>query len=218
MSEGSCSASIGTGRTRALMRSSALILSYVLLLALALALALVALRPAVARADGGATITLAPSADGAYVAGSSLTASFTTDGALNGNAPLSIAFVSSATHAATPSSFYAILSAAGTTYTARILIPDLDPGAYTLLIEGQEINSGWLTSAAFTVVAPTPAAAPTLAPTPIGTQAHEVPPGSGIAGSAIAGVAAAAAGGLLLLSLALLIVPPLRRRGNRPPR
>lgn len=190
--------------------------------ALGLALVLAALRPAVAWADGGSTITILPPADGAYVAGSSLTASFTTDGALNGNTPLSITFVSFATHAATPSSFYAILSAAGTTYTARILIPDLDPGAYTLVIEGQEINSGPLTSAAFTIVAPTPTPAPTLVPSPspapIGTQRHDAPPGPGVSGGAIAGAAAAAAGGLLLLSLALLIVPPMRRRGNQPPR
>lgn len=190
--------------------------------ALGLALALVALCPAAARADGGSTITILPPADGAYVAGSSLTASFTTDGALNGNTPLSITFVSFATHAATPSSFYAILSAAGTTYTAHILIPDLVPGAYTLVIEGQEINSGPLTSDAFTIVAPTPTPASTLAPSPssapIGTQRHDAPPGPGLSGGTLDGAAAAAAGGLLLLGLALLVVPPWRRRGNQPPR
>lgn len=209
--------SAATPRTHRIQRTVAWA---VLALALALVLPLAALRPAAARADSGNTITILPPADGAYVAGSSLAASFTTDGALNGNTPLSITFVSFATHVATPSSFYAILSATGTTYTARILIPDLVPGAYTLVIEGQEINSGPLTSDAFTIVAPTPTPtlAPSPSPAPIGTQRHGAPPGPGVSGGAIAGAAAAAAGGLLLLSLALLIVPPLRRRGNQTPR
>lgn len=190
-------------------------------LALALSFALAALRPPGVWADGGG-ITIMPSAGGSlYVAGSSLTANFSTDAALNGNTPLTVTFVSAPSGSAIPAT-YAILSAAGTTYTARIPIPDLTPGEYTLVIEGQEINGGRLTSAAFTIVAPTPmptlTPTPTLAPSlvPIGTQAHDEPPGiGGVPGGVIAAVAA---GGLLLVSLALLLVPPLRRRGNQPPR
>lgn len=184
--------------------------------ALALALALIVIAPAAVRADGG-TITLAPSPDGVYVAGSSLTASFTTDGALTGNALLSVTFVSTFTQAAIPST-YTVLSAAGTTYTARIAIPGQALGEYTLVIAGQQINGGTLTSIAFTIVAPTPTPPSSPSPSPrlIGTQAHNGPPDTGgVSGGAIA---AAVAGGLLLLSLALLIVPPLRRRGNQPPR
>lgn len=189
-------------------------------LALALLFALVALRPAAARADGGG-ITIMPPVGGLYVAGSSLTASFATDAALYGNTPLSVSFVSSATQAAIPAT-YAILSAAGTTYTARIPIPDLAPGAYTLVIEGPELNGRTLTSAPFTIVAPTPTPTPTptppSSPVPIGTQLHSGSPGPGLPTGMIATLAAGAAGGLLLVSLALLIVPPLRRRGNQPPR
>lgn len=181
-------------------------------LAFASALMLLALGPAAARADGGTGITIEPSPDGVYAIGSYLTATFDTDGALSGNTPLSVSFVSS-TSATVNYSKYTILSAAGTTYTASIFIPDLAPGQYILVIEGPEINGSELTSSPFNVAAPTPTPTPLPLHTsvPLGTQAHVVPPGPGAPGGAIA---AAAAGTLLAVSLALLVVPPLRRRGN----
>lgn len=160
-------------------------------------------------------IVIEPPASGAFVPGSSLTASFTTDDTIYGNTPLSASFVSPASGAAVRAT-YTILSATDTTYSASITIPDLPPGQYTLIIEGPEINGGKLASNPIMVVAPTPTPTAELAPAPlIGTQAHTVPPGPGVSGGV---VAAAAAGLLLAVGLALLIVPPLRRRGNQPPR
>lgn len=176
---------------------------------------LVAPRSPIAWASNGGRITIQTPPDGLFAPGSSLTASFSTEGTIYGNTPLSVTFVSSASGTAIRST-YTILSAAGTTYTASIPIPDLVPGQYTLSIEGQEIYGGRLTSAPITVAAPTPTPLPSTAPVLIGTQAHVVPPGPGLSGGVIA---AAAAGLLLAVGLALLIVPPfLRRRGNQPPR
>lgn len=183
-------------------------------LALAFALAFLAWRPGLARASNGGGITLEPSPDGVYAIGSYLTATFSTDGALYANTPLSVSFVSS-TSGAVNYSKYTIVSAAGTTYTVSISVPNLSPGEYILVIEGQEINGGKLTSNPIIIAAPTPTPLPQPALVPIGTQAHVVLPGPPVSGGV---VAAAAAGLLLAVSLALLIVPPLRRRGNQPPR
>lgn len=184
--------------------------------ALGLVLTLLAApRQPIAWASNGGGVTIATPPDGIFVPGSSLTASFTTDGALTGNLPLTVSFVSS-TGAAVIYSKYTILSAQDTTYTASIAIPDLVPGEYILIIEGPEINGGKLMSNPITVVAPTPTPLPSPTMTRLlGTQAHEVPPAPDVSGGV---VAAAAAGLLLAVSLALLIVPPLRRRGNQPPR
>ncbi len=161
-------------------------------------------------------IVIGPSPSGAFVPGSSLTASFSTDDTVYGNTPLSVSFVSLASGAAILST-YTILSAAGTTYTASIPIPDLAPGQYTLLIEGPEINGGRLASNPIMVVASTPTPTPLASPTPapLGTQAHTLPPSPDVSGGVIAAIAA---GMLLAVSLVLLIVPPLRRRGNQTPR
>jgi hypothetical protein len=185
--------------------------------ALALAVALLATpRPPIVWASNGGGITIATPADGVFVLGSSLTASFTTDGALYGNTPLSVSFISS-TSGTVIYSKYTLLSAAGTPYTASIFIPDLVPGEYVLVIEAPEINGGKLTSNPIIVVVPSPTPVPTSQPAPvvIGTQAHEVLSGPAFPGGLIA---AGAAGVLLVVSLALLIVPPLRSRGNQPSR
>lgn len=186
--------------------------------ALTLALALAALHPAMIWANGGTGITILQPAGGVYMSGTNLTVSFNTDAALYANTPLDVSFVAVPGGVVSPTT-YTIISATVTRYTANIPVPKLPPGEYILVIQGQEINSGSLTSAPFTIVAATPTPLPSLTPSPVPTpaasQAHQVPSRPSVSGGVIA---AAAAGTLLALSLALLTVPPLRRRRNRPPR
>jgi hypothetical protein len=182
-----------------------------LMLALAVAFALMAPRPTLARADGGAGISIAPPPGGAIVAGASITATFSTDAALYGNNPLRVSFVASADGAATLTT-YSIIATAGTTYTVQIAVPNLPLGQYTLVIAGQEIAGGKLISHPFVVVSPTPTPlpSPTSAATPI------PPPVTSSDGDLPVGVIAAGSVVLLLAaSLALLILPSLRR-GRKP--
>jgi hypothetical protein len=184
-------------------------------LALLGAAALLFTQPAAqaqAQDSPGVTISLPPG--GTVVAGDAITASLSTQGALQGNTPLDVGFQpadgapASAVRVPVP---YAILSAAGTTYTIRVVVPLLVPGPYVLDVQGEELASE-IMSVPFMVAAGGAEATPTLTPVPTATPPPAVPS----APRDVKTLAAVGAASILLaLSLIVLLLPPLLRRLRR---